>query len=74
VLFQSKKHHNITRFIFINIIVEEPKAMGEHGMTVEMEEKMTNMIKNPSQKWSSNKILTDRMIKLVDEIKKLNSF
>ena len=48
--------------------------MGEHGMTVEMEEKMTNMIKNPSQKWSSNKILTDRMIKLVDEIKKLNSY
>ncbi len=47
--------------------------MGEFGMTVEMEEKMSNMVKNPSQKWSSNKILTERMIKLVEEIKRLNS-
>jgi hypothetical protein len=54
-------------------ITEEPKEMGEFGMTVEMEEKMSNMVKNPSQKWSSNKILTERMIKLVEEIKRLNS-
>ncbi len=47
--------------------------MGESGMSVEMKEKMSNMAKNPSQKWSSNKILTDRMIKLVEEIKSLNS-
>ena len=47
--------------------------MGEHGMTVEMEEKMSNMIKNPSQKWSNNKMLTDLMVKLVEEIKSLNS-
>jgi len=41
-------------------------------MEIEMEQNMSNLVKNPSQKWSSNKNLSDRMIKLVEEIQNLN--
>ena len=54
------------------IVTEESKEMEELNMEIEMEQNMSNLVKNPSQKWSSNKNLSDRMIKLVEEIQNLN--
>lgn len=48
----------------------EPEK-GASGMTLELEETMKNMMKN--QKLSDNPTLTHRLLKLIVEVKALNS-
>ena len=43
---------------------------GSFGMNLEMETKMIDMMK--TQKISDNKILSDRLLKLAEEMKNLN--
>jgi hypothetical protein len=51
-------------------VSDEEKVKGESGMSLDVEESMRNMMS--SQKLSDNPVLTDRILRLIDEVKTLN--